>query len=141
MRIVAGALIIAGVLLGLFEVNPEGPLEAVYVLGVFVGLPAGLAVALILIRRYRPSRAAKAGARVAVFAHGLILIPLFVVAFLLGDLATDDDDYCEILCFTNTGGLLWALFWLPFTAGAVGIAGGITSAIASRVGVRPASSA
>ena len=68
-----------------------------------------------------------------------IIVPALVAAFLLGDLESDLD--CDAFCHTNTGGLIFGLITMPRWTVPVAVAGGVVSAIASHIGVRPARAA
>jgi hypothetical protein len=136
MRIVIAALVVAGVLLGAFVATP---LHIAWAALIYLGLPVGLAVGFVILRRYRPSKAALVGALVAGGVIFAIIVPALAVSFLLGHLASDPD--CDGFCHSNAGGLLFGLFILPFFAVPVAIAGGVVAAVASYVGIRPARTA
>ncbi len=131
MRVLIGGLIIAGVLLAFVSVHPAFLL--------WLGLPLVLAVALVIARRHPPIEAAFVGALVAFGLILLVALPTIILKWLSGDWASGD--YCDGFCMTNTGGFIFALSLLMFVAVPSAIAGGIMSAIASFVGVRPAHNA
>jgi hypothetical protein len=130
VRIAVGALIIAGLLLALVSVHP------VFLL--WLGLPMVLAVALVIARKFSPPKATLVGALVTLGIILLVVLPGIVVKWLSGDWASGE--YCDGFCMTNTEGFIFALFILTMVAVPAAIAGGIISAIASFVGVRPANS-
>jgi len=132
VKVIVGALIFAGVLLGAFVTTP---LHIGWAGLVYLGLPVGLATAFVVHRRFAPAKAALAGGLVAGGVIFAVFVPALLIGFLLGDLASDED--CDGFCHSNTGGLIFGLFVLPFSAVPVAIVGGIISAIASFVGVRP----
>jgi hypothetical protein len=136
MRIVLGALIIAGALLGAFVGTP---LNIAWAGLIYLGLPVGLALVFVVSRRYRPSKAALLGGLTAAGVIIAVIYPALFVSFLLGDLATDAD--CDGFCHGNAAGLILGLLLMPLWTVPVAITGGIVSAVASYVGVRPARTA
>jgi len=131
MRYAAIALIVAGVLLGLFADSPLGFVGAL----VYLGPPIGLAVAFVVTRKYAPMPAFVAGSLVAVGAFTLIILSAVFVMFLSGNLAAEQNS--DGLGATNVERFFLALFVLAITSPFLAFAGGIVSAIASLVGVRP----
>ncbi len=111
-------------------------MSVVYLGGLYGALPIGLAVALVIWRRYSPPRAAVAGALVTFGAIGLVIVPLIVLIALSGGYASGE--HCDGFCTTSTGGFILALFFLFVSAVPVAIAGGIVSAVASFAFARPA---
>ncbi len=128
MRILIGALVVLGLLLSLVGVNPIALL--------WLGLPIGLFVALATARQYSPPKAALVGALGTLGIILVVVLPRIVVKWLSGE--WDTGEYCDGFCMTNTEGFIFALFIVTMVAVPAAIAGGIMSAIASFVGVRPA---
>ncbi len=130
MRVMIGGLITAGALLALVSVHP------VFLL--WLGLPLVLAVALVIARRRSPIEAAFVGGFVTFGLILLVALPTIVLRWLVGDWASGEP--CDGFCMTNTEGFIFASFILMVVAVSAALAGGIMSAIASLVGVRPANS-
>jgi hypothetical protein len=130
MRYTAIALILAGVLLGIFAKEPLSFVEALF----YLGPPMGVAMAFVVMRRYAPMEAFMAGSLIAMRAFVLFVLPAIFVSFLSGDLASDES--CDAVCATNTGGFFLAVLLLTVSAPLLAVAGGIMSAIASLIIVR-----
>ena len=133
VRVVVGALVIAVVVLVLATGPPP---SIVYLGGLYLALPIGFAAAVVTLRRYSPPKAALAGALITFGTIAAVYLPLIFAIAILGGYDSGPD--CDGFCTTTTSGLIIALLLLVVSAVPAAIAGGIISAIASLVGVRPA---
>lgn len=122
-----GVLLIAGVLLA-FEAVSGWWL-------IYLGIPVGLAVALVIARRYPAPQAAFAGALITLGIILLFVLPGLTYKWLAGDWASGPD--CDGFCMSNNGGFVFALFILGVIAVPAAFAGGFIAGVASLAGVRP----
>jgi hypothetical protein len=122
-----GAFLVAGGLVATEAV------QLWYVL--YLAVPVGLAVALVIARRYSVLKAAWVGAAIAGGIAIAALLPFLTARWISGDFASGPE--CDGFCMTNDEGFAFALFILGFVALAASVAGGFIAAVASLAGVRP----
>jgi hypothetical protein len=102
--------------------------------GLWLAVPVGLAVAVVVARHRQPVQGAALGAALTFSVIVAVVVPQLVVKAIAGGF--DNTDYCDGFCFTNGEGFLFASYIMLFIALPAALAGGLISLVASVVSAR-----